>query len=717
MEIFFSRVLRVFTVLTLVSANAWAQAQADFPSNIDTNPVNSDDEQYNNESQQPATNRHLSTHPSGAIGLFHTVSALKQSAGPYSFGIFAAANYYSLKDFPASNPAYITERFDSMFGFSYTPSPLFEVFMSLGFLTTNDEAPLNPLYRQNANIGFGGKFTYPVTPTITAGGMYWGEKRSAINVIPGSLYALNHELRGVITYEPGGNLRYNGNLGFRIDNNKRVTAGLNSDQRQVTITHAYFNQLMLLALSAEYMFKWASVTAEYSLDNVFSSPAGFSGQPQRITLGGRVWPSKDQALSLQLALDLGFISKTNETTVVKEPAYSFWFGLGYLFGEQRKHAAAAAIPATQTFQEEDFPKENKKEKPAESSTGRISGYITNIESGDPVEGAKIFLCNDASNPIVTDASGRYRSYPLKTGSCEVRIEHPNFKPTTETVQVSSDSEASFDFGILQQSKEKGALLIRVKDSEGNPTESTISFPENPDLNPVETNEFGQAKIQLPPGKYAVRAKAAKFKTQTNRVELSPKQDLFVDFALDPDAPAKPVEAAPAPKPVIKVSQDKKTIEISEKIQFEIDKALLTYNSTRVLDDVVKFMKKHTEIKKVQIGGHTDSTGTPEKNMKLSDDRAASVKNYLIKKGIDKKRLESKGFGQTKPISDNKTDEGKYQNRRVEFKIIDPAPPKSKTGAKEKEATKEIVVKPAAKPAAKPVAKPVSKTPAKPAVKK
>lgn len=673
MEIFFSRPLRLFSIAVLFTANAFAQVQADFPTNIPTGiNENAETEEY---SPPTAAGRMLSAHPTGAIGLFHTVSAQKQPAGPYSFGIFMSGNYYSHKSFPSHTPYYITERFDSDFGISYTPNPLFEVFMGLGFLTTNDEPPNSPLYRQNANLGFGGKVTYPFTPTWTAGGMYWGEKRSSVGVITGSKYALNHEILGVVTYDNGGKFRYNGNLGLRIDNNKRVTPASTIDQRQITVFHAYGKNLMPLALSAEYLMKWMVVSAEYSMDYELGSADGFMGQPQRLTLGGRVFPSKDQALGLQLALDLG-LSSTNLTTVVKEPPYSFWFGLTYLFGQQQKHAPVEVTP---TFQEPEFPKESKKEKISTATEGRISGYITNIETGDPVENVKLFLCNDPSNPIVTDSSGRYRSYPLKTGSCEIRMEHPDYKTTTETVTVSGDAEQSFDFGLLAQSKGKGALLIRVKDTEGNPTAATILFPEHPELQPVETNEFGQAKVQLTSGKYAVRAKAPKMKSQTNKVELAGK-DLFVDFALEPDAPAKPVIEAPAPKAVIKVSKDKKTIEISEKIQFEINKALLTYNSTKVLDDVVKFLKKHPEIKKIQIGGHTDNTGDAAKNMKLSEERAAAVKNYLIKKGIDKKVLESKGFGQTKPISDNKTDEGKYQNRRVEFKILNPAPPAAATTA-------------------------------------
>ena len=77
------------------------------------------------------------------------------------------------------------------------------------------------------------------------------------------------------------------------------------------------------------------------------------------------------------------------------------------------------------------------------------------------------------------------------------------------------------------------------------------------------------------------------------------------------------------------------------------------------------MKEHPELK-FEVGGHTDSDGDDALNMKLSQDRAAAVREKLISMGIDPGRLTSHGYGETKPISPNTTPEGKANNRRVEL---------------------------------------------------
>ncbi|MBT8391714.1 MAG: OmpA family protein [Ignavibacteriaceae bacterium] len=105
--------------------------------------------------------------------------------------------------------------------------------------------------------------------------------------------------------------------------------------------------------------------------------------------------------------------------------------------------------------------------------------------------------------------------------------------------------------------------------------------------------------------------------------------------------------------------------ITRGILFEVNKATINGESMGTINAIVKLMNKHSDLKFI-IEGHTDSDGEESFNQKLSEDRAASVKSMLGQLGIDASRLQSKGWGESKPVSENSTPEGKANNRRVEF---------------------------------------------------
>jgi OmpA-OmpF porin, OOP family len=106
----------------------------------------------------------------------------------------------------------------------------------------------------------------------------------------------------------------------------------------------------------------------------------------------------------------------------------------------------------------------------------------------------------------------------------------------------------------------------------------------------------------------------------------------------------------------------------DNVFFDTGKSTLKPESSKELNELAEYLslKKHLVI---EIAGHTDNVGNKEANMKLSQDRANSVRTFLIKKGIAGERVIAKGYGDTQPIADNSNDEGKQKNRRTEVRSV------------------------------------------------
>lgn len=133
----------------------------------------------------------------------------------------------------------------------------------------------------------------------------------------------------------------------------------------------------------------------------------------------------------------------------------------------------------------------------------------------------------------------------------------------------------------------------------------------------------------------------------------------------PTEPAKTADGCPQKYTMIVVTQDK--IELKQTVYFDTKKATIKRVSFPLLDEVAQALTDNPTIE-VRIEGHTDSQGSDKFNLKLSNNRAASVRKYLIDRGVDSARMTSQGFGETVPIADNRTKAGRAENRRVEFFI-------------------------------------------------
>jgi outer membrane protein OmpA-like peptidoglycan-associated protein len=158
--------------------------------------------------------------------------------------------------------------------------------------------------------------------------------------------------------------------------------------------------------------------------------------------------------------------------------------------------------------------------------------------------------------------------------------------------------------------------------------------------------------------------------------LPDEEDACLDLAGDvahlgcppPPAPA-PVPAPPAPveDESPKLAELKAgRIDIREQIHFVSGRSEILASSFPVLEQVVKILQEHPELTRLRIGGHTDSRGAYDYNVKLSQDRAEAVRRFLVERGVDPGRLEAMGYGPDQPIDTNETEAGRQNNRRTEF---------------------------------------------------
>ncbi len=205
---------------------------------------------------------------------------------------------------------------------------------------------------------------------------------------------------------------------------------------------------------------------------------------------------------------------------------------------------------------------------------------------------------------------------------------------------------------IKATEDSAMVKVIVANFSKNPlSNETISFVSQKDKKQysVVSDMDGKAQLLLPEGD-VYDIKYRDFMEQKNYSSISiPKKDGAYTFTMT-------VKFEPAKTYTLK------------NVHFETGKATLTTDSYSSLDVLVEALKaKPTMV--IEIAGHTDNVGSHDSNLKLSQDRAESVKNYLALKGIKKERLIAKGYAETQPIASNDTDEGKAKNRRTEVRII------------------------------------------------
>ena len=225
----------------------------------------------------------------------------------------------------------------------------------------------------------------------------------------------------------------------------------------------------------------------------------------------------------------------------------------------------------------------------------------------------------------------------------------------------ADSRGGMDiysFELREDIRPKKTLWVKGQVFDKKTTKGLPSTVELTDLSTkeliskVQTDESGNYLVTLPVGKdYAFNVNRKGYLFYSDNFLLAQRSP---DSTYEKNIALQPIEV-------------NATI-ILKNIFFDVNKFDLKPESQAELDDVVKLLNDNPTIK-IEISGYTDDVGKPNDNLLLSNNRAKAVVNYLISKGIAVQRLTSKGYGETQPIADNKTEEGRAMNRRTEMKVV------------------------------------------------
>lgn len=222
--------------------------------------------------------------------------------------------------------------------------------------------------------------------------------------------------------------------------------------------------------------------------------------------------------------------------------------------------------------------------------------------------------------------------------------------------------------------------LTVMDSKKNPSPSSVSIVASCpplDVNVSANPRSGDAPLTVnfqatPSGGCPPITYAWAFGDGATSTEQNPSHTYQTEGNMTPsltvtDAKGGTVQKTSAPLAVMAafVPTPEKPV-VLEGVNFQTNKAALLPESEQILDRVAESLIAHPEVN-VEVGGHCDSDGTQAYNLKLSQRRANTVRDYLIKKGVPAAQLTAKGYGEAEPVAPNTTPEGKAKNRRVELK--------------------------------------------------
>lgn len=365
---------------------------------------------------------------------------------------------------------------------------------------------------------------------------------------------------------------------------------------------------------------------------------GLKAFPMTLTLGLRIL-SPPNGLAFTVGADVGL---TGTRHFVRELApnapYNIILGVAYAF--DARPAPKSGVAALE-------------EPPVALATGQVRGHIVEQGSAAPVAGAVVAVLGHDTSPQVTDAAGRFVTYGVPEGEVLLEVSHPDY----ETAQCSATVPSDIDCALLPSSRD-GRLRLLAVDREGNPVPKIAITVRGPSEHSLISDQNGTAVVEaLTPGAYTAHVDDPIYLIAVAGLDVLARQETSVQLRV--------LRKPSRPGVVVKKTQ----LALRRQISFATGSDEILPNSEPILLEVADVLLRNPDLELVEIQGHTDNRGNHNLNMRLSQERAESVQQWLVQHGVGSARLTARGYGPTRPIAPNITQQNRARNRRVQFRIV------------------------------------------------